>query len=306
MYHRLRGVVATIVMTLIAAPTWAASTPEVAPPPPGPRPVNAKPLILIEQAINQKSYGSHDPIAALMSGISNAAYSKSAAATQQAVSAAYPQLGWTKDIEAGFACGAAGSLCTELVKLEPAAGRTVDDALRELLANKNWAEARVLTVWWHRDGDYMAARGSVVEVVRSAAGELQSMQPVLIGHYFMSPKLAAKAKNPQRQMQEWAAGAELPSESAMHTAIGGLAPLARMALSWGANNDPKAFPGSFPLLQKMRASGLGHDGLRLGVALYLGVVDDRVWTWLIQHESPDTRKYGRFVYELQSRPWLNP
>ena len=303
----MRGFFATltgVVLFISAVPPTIAAVPKAEAPKLGPVARPAKPLIFIADSVNSRSYNMGGPslIASIMNSISGSRYSKASLQTAEAVQKAFPDLSLESELRTAFRCGEQSSLCTELVPFTPSKEGT---ALRDLLRSHGWKDARVLTAWWEKNSDDLGLRGTLVEVSDAGTAELSSGEPVFVGYYITAPRKAKDGTFPHAD--EWENGSELPRATAMRAAVAGIEPLAQMALSWAANNDNSIFKEPRGTnVSRYDDQGIDCRSLRLCVAAFEAVVDDRVWTWLVQHESPDRKKYGRFVYELQSRSRVKP
>jgi hypothetical protein len=303
---RLAFALLSTLILVSAAPFASAAVPQIGAPQLGPVPRPAKPLIVIADSVNSRSYnmgGGHtDLIASIMNSISDSRYSKASVQTAEAVHKAFPDLNLESELPTAFHCGEPSSLCTEAVPFAPPKD---GPSMRDLLRSKGWKEARILTAWWEKNSDDLGARATIVEISDTGADELSVTQPVFVGYYITAPRKAKDGTFPHAD--EWEGGSEMPRPAAMHAAIAGLEPLAQVALSWGTNNDDSIFKQPRGVgIRKASDQGIDCRGLRLCVALLEGVVNDRAWTWLIQHESPNRKKYGMFVYELQSRSRVAP
>jgi hypothetical protein len=307
----ISAILVTLVVSAYTTPSAAASVPQIGVPQLGPIARAPEPLVFISESVNSRSYnmGGVPPgaigtgaIVSIMNSISDARYSKASQQTAEAVRKAFPDLSLESEMPQAFHCGEANSLCTEFVPFTPS---KEGPSLQALLRSHGWKQARVLTAWWEKNSDDLGARATIVEISDTGADELSSNQPVFLGYYITAPR---KAKDGTfSHADEWESGSEMPRTTAMRAAITGLEPLAQMAMSWGTNNDNTIFkqPRGV-LIRQARDQAIDCRSLRLCVAELEGVVNDRTWTWLRQHESPNRKKYGMFVYELQSRSRVAP
>src|SRR5690349_18351564 len=103
-------------LILVSAAAFAsAAVPQIGAPQLGPVPRPAKPLIVIADSVNSRSYsmGGHtDLIASIMNSISDSRYSKASLQTADAVHKAVPDLNLESELPTAFHCGQPSSLCT--------------------------------------------------------------------------------------------------------------------------------------------------------------------------------------------------
>jgi hypothetical protein len=306
----ISAILTMLVVCVYTAPAAATPVPPIGAPHLGPVARPPEPLIFIADSVNSRNYNMVGApagpgtrlIVSIMNSISDARYSKASLHTADAVKKAFPDLSLQSELPAAFHCGEPSSLCTEFVPFTPSEN---GPSMRDLLRSHGWKEARILTTWWEKNSDDLGVRATLVEISDSGAEELSTGQPVFLGYYITAPRKAKDGTFPHAD--EWESDSEMPKATAMHAAITGLEPLAQMALSWATNNDNSIFKQPRGVqIRKTHDQGVDCRSLRLCVAQLEGVVNDRSWTWLIQHESPDRKKYGMFVYELQSRSRVAP
>ena len=241
-----------------------------------------------------------------MTAVSNANFSKATARTAELIKTTYPTFDLEAEVRASFHCAEPGSLCSEFVPFAPVS-ETVEHGMRDFMRSHQWTEVRVLTLWWENVDGRMAARATILESYDTGKERLWSTQPILLGYYITPPKAGKNAQPDSVHSDEWEVGAPLPREASMRAAIAGMEPLAQMALSWAANNDPKVFTRDVTIpIRKVRDQGIDCSSMRQCVAAIDSVVGDRAWWWMVEHESVDFSKYGRFVLELQSRSRIAP
>jgi hypothetical protein len=296
-----------VISALMLASLASAATPTVGAPQLGSAARAAKPVILTSDALNPQSYkvGFADGllsagITELMSAASDTKYAEKVARTAVAVRRSAPTLNVEESMREALKCGAAESLCTELVALgELAPTQSADEAIAAVLEAHQWTEARVLAIWWDRGGG-LNTHGSLRAVSLDDKAKLTFDYPILFGYAI---PVAEDADDPNAEA--WGSDPTIPKEATIRESLAQLEPLAQLVLSWNANNDEKLYREhihALPMLRKVRKQGLECKGMNHCNEEVEGIVGTRLWTWRFLRYPPIGS--GPPVFELMSRPLL--
>jgi hypothetical protein len=260
-------------------------------------------------------------VGGFMNMISDSNLEKRARKATAAIHAAAPEVSLETEIRSAFGCEAnlPDSLCSEFAVLPDAA--TMKDqhgAVAQLLAERHWSDARVLNLWVEFKGARILVKAAIMEVKAAEGTELAWKQPVYASYRTLEPAAASTgAKNEANsdgvpRPDYWLTGSPSHISTELRAALRELEPLARHALSWGANNDAALFKPHFLALtmtRKLRKVGIECTDFYLCSTQAAGVVSDRLWAWWpvgdVSGSYELRQKIGDEIFMLQSDPLIH-
>jgi hypothetical protein len=297
-----------VVMSLaFASPIHAAEESSIGPPQFGPMARPAQPLILLPKPNDEAFSCRNDPICDQLPELWHPAYWNKVQHTERAVSRAAPDLDLAAAVREAFKCGAEGSICSELVVLEPTPSQRLEEAVQTLLESRQWTQARAVSVYWGRGGG-LVTHASLRELKFEDKLDLRMIRPVVkrlvvAGYPVLVTAVIVAPENDQDPNAEaWGPDITVPKAATIRASLLQLEPQMQMALSWGANNDSslhRSILERSPPLRRMKKRGIQCDGMKHCNEFFAGIIDGRIWSW---HTIALVGGVQPAVLELRSRP----